>query len=989
MKWYRLNKPFYSGGDSSTYNVNYIVTGPVYYNDKIYGTPDNLMYQARVTRRLGDTYYHLYPVEGYTVTTNFYRIVGSPDDADLDWGEVIEGDYISGVYQFSKIMSGSTYNGWSIPLNYTVTTDGTVFKGNCLQAAYASNRYYDYSNCGFSIRNVIDDTSVTLGSTTNGTTYTIPEAYINFKIDFGSTPQPIPKNIKDFIEANAERIIPAYESTPSAFYSYSSERNRINKEPYLTKVGDLTGTFREDIDILHPVIRYASEELPAFNYVGIEKLKRYYFVDNIKYIAKNLWEVYLTVDPLYTYKSTILNCQAFVTRNQYTYNKLLTDSKRVIEGGATYDTIDVPNSVFDGSYTYTLSGLSLGVIRTEKEDDKLPTPIIELTGGTASVTNYGQYSQVGLTYQWYRADTGKLLTSSSTATSFSITAWAIENEMDTGDYGVYLKVLRDGVASPLSNTVTYSYTASKPRIPTPTFTITGKYQNYTLNISHTDVYSEFPTITWSLYQRDGTSSGTGSVVKTFTGFTVDLPSDLVGTYGFSLKGSATGCRDSYQSTVTEVTYSVRPKVPTPEFTISDEGVATVTTNYSDFEVITYHWTVTEPDTTLTNSWTTSQTGTTDIASVLTTNDYPTADITVTCYVSADDAIDSDTATVIYPYTKPKVLPVPTFTISDTNILSITNKSEYSDFTDVVFTAHFLSVNETSATVTFTTDLDCEAFVAENMASSIADEDFTIRVKASAEGQEDTAYTASVEWSYPVPKDLPVPTVAFNSEDTELLEVTNASSFPSGVTFTLWLRTSDEDVEITSNTTGSWHIEEYDYQGTPLNEADRTFRVMAEKDGYTTSQSVDIEYTAPVATKSAVGTWVLNSAYPLDSGVATTFYVTGSIDFTTLSYSSGLFNMYIFGSGGGVGFSRKDSDYVHPYSYNVFYFSSSSASSPSSSGSYYNYGRNLSTSPDYSSITFSSNVPIGTATLEFTITGGNDAENPELVAWLEANATKQS
>lgn len=212
MRWFRLNKSFYASGDTGSYNAYYVVTLPVLYNNEVYGTENNPMYRVHVKGGVVTIDRSVYPVRDYEVFAEAYRIVGSRRNSDLSgsWGEEITGDYISGKYRFSSIISGGIYGGWGIPLNYAIqTTDGDEVVCDYLRAISGNDRYPNNTYCGFYFGNIKNNRLITMGSRTAGeTTFDVPTKYKNFVIDFGATPQPIPKFIKDFIEVNATAIYP-------------------------------------------------------------------------------------------------------------------------------------------------------------------------------------------------------------------------------------------------------------------------------------------------------------------------------------------------------------------------------------------------------------------------------------------------------------------------------------------------------------------------------------------------------------------------------------------------------------------------------------------------------------------------------------------------------------------------------------------------------------------------------------------------------------
>ena len=70
--------------------------------------------------------------------------------------------------------------------------------------------------------------------------------------------------IDNFLEKSVIPPTPDHQIT-TGFYQNTSTFNRIDKTNYLTKIRDVEGAFRSDLDILYPIMRYHSDTLPDFN----------------------------------------------------------------------------------------------------------------------------------------------------------------------------------------------------------------------------------------------------------------------------------------------------------------------------------------------------------------------------------------------------------------------------------------------------------------------------------------------------------------------------------------------------------------------------------------------------------------------------------------------------------------------------------------------------------------------------------------------------
>lgn len=129
-------------------------------------------------------------------------------------------------------------------------------------------------------------------------------------------------------------------------YQNSSEQARIDKTNYLKSVGVLTGKLRDSTSIVSPVINIQMSTVPNFNYVLIPKFSRYYFVVDIVSIRNNIWEISLEVDVLMSFKNAILNCKAFIDRNEKRKNGYIVDNRLLMELGQDIEDIELEETIF-------------------------------------------------------------------------------------------------------------------------------------------------------------------------------------------------------------------------------------------------------------------------------------------------------------------------------------------------------------------------------------------------------------------------------------------------------------------------------------------------------------------------------------------------------------------------------------------------------------------------------------------------------------------
>ena len=105
----------------------------------------------------------------------------------------------------------------------------------------------------------------------------------------------------------------------------SSPNNQVSKS--LSTAATLSGTLREETSIIDPVIKIEGDvSTYAFaNYCYIPDFGRYYYINNIRSIRNNLFEISCHVDVLQTYSTGIRGNSALIRRQQDKWNLLIND----------------------------------------------------------------------------------------------------------------------------------------------------------------------------------------------------------------------------------------------------------------------------------------------------------------------------------------------------------------------------------------------------------------------------------------------------------------------------------------------------------------------------------------------------------------------------------------------------------------------------------------------------------------------------------------
>ena len=100
-------------------------------------------------------------------------------------------------------------------------------------------------------------------------------------------------------------------------YNTDSPTNTINKT--ITFVTDIDIKFKDEVNIYNPIIILKYDDLINFNYIYIDKFKRYYYVDDVEVQPNKIYRITLKCDVLMSFKSDILLANANIT-SQTNYN---------------------------------------------------------------------------------------------------------------------------------------------------------------------------------------------------------------------------------------------------------------------------------------------------------------------------------------------------------------------------------------------------------------------------------------------------------------------------------------------------------------------------------------------------------------------------------------------------------------------------------------------------------------------------------------------
>lgn len=107
--------------------------------------------------------------------------------------------------------------------------------------------------------------------------------------------------------------------------------------------------------IQNPIVRLetSQEIIRRCNYVYIEEFGRYYYVTDVTVDNTNLYTLTLRCDVLMSFKSSIYNQTALISRQEYHYNTMLYDAE-IKQNTKPYIITKKFSGGFTNTYTYVL-----------------------------------------------------------------------------------------------------------------------------------------------------------------------------------------------------------------------------------------------------------------------------------------------------------------------------------------------------------------------------------------------------------------------------------------------------------------------------------------------------------------------------------------------------------------------------------------------------------------------------------------------------------
>lgn len=126
------------------------------------------------------------------------------------------------------------------------------------------------------------------------------------------------------------------------YHNYSAN-NKLNKT--ITLLIEKNVKLKNETNIIRPTIILTGDISNNMNYVYIPKFNRYYYIVDKKSINNEMYEIFLEVDVLMSFKEIILNLHCIIDKQQdlTNINKYYNDGSFIVSSKEFIKTINFPN----------------------------------------------------------------------------------------------------------------------------------------------------------------------------------------------------------------------------------------------------------------------------------------------------------------------------------------------------------------------------------------------------------------------------------------------------------------------------------------------------------------------------------------------------------------------------------------------------------------------------------------------------------------------
>ena len=141
----------------------------------------------------------------------------------------------------------------------------------------------------------------------------------------------------------------------------TAERNRVNKNNYITNRFTMDGTLKKSTSAMNVVIdvQKTNPVKYNYNYMYIQEFNRFYFIDDITCVTDKIWTITASVDVLMSFQSDILSTSAIIDKveNETSANLYLDDGSFVMDTRKYNEVKEFPSGLnTTGSYILICAG---------------------------------------------------------------------------------------------------------------------------------------------------------------------------------------------------------------------------------------------------------------------------------------------------------------------------------------------------------------------------------------------------------------------------------------------------------------------------------------------------------------------------------------------------------------------------------------------------------------------------------------------------------
>jgi hypothetical protein len=138
-------------------------------------------------------------------------------------------------------------------------------------------------------------------------------------------------------------------------YKNYSDNNHISKT--LGQPVTLTGSLRNESNVINPNIRVEVDNPSLYNYAHIPEFGRYYYITDMRSIRTNLWELSMHVDVLMSFEDAIKQLPVIVSNAENDDSRYMSGEQWATTVKRKTDVISFPSGLLEtGEFILITSG---------------------------------------------------------------------------------------------------------------------------------------------------------------------------------------------------------------------------------------------------------------------------------------------------------------------------------------------------------------------------------------------------------------------------------------------------------------------------------------------------------------------------------------------------------------------------------------------------------------------------------------------------------